>query len=114
MSESIPIVVREGESLDQATTRTLQERVKQVQAAQKKSRPKKVTVSDPAAGESIRADVAGAFHVYNRDGEPETMTRAIGTRYRTEFGPSVLVFVHLHPFGASCSPTCKERVCEAE
>src|SRR5215813_8294231 len=114
-----PIEQKEGETLDQAILRLasgLAEANDKAVLNEPKPKPeKKVTVSDPNAGEPVQNDVHSAIHVYQRvqengDVEPEGMVRSFGTRYRQMNGPNTLVFVHMHPFGEACSPACRERV----
>jgi hypothetical protein len=105
----IDIEILEGETLMDAIKRVSEATAPEKKAPKKKAEPK-VTVTDPSAGETVQPDVYAAIHVYQREGELESVTRSNGTRERQMHGPGTLVFVHMHSFGAPCSPACRERV----
>lgn len=113
MPNQVEVELQPGESLQDALVRMAKGMPKSV-SKPKPKKEKPVTVQDPLAGASIPDSelIAAALHIYQRPGESDAMTRLNGTRYRGDFGPSVLVFVHLHPVGVECTPTCKERVAE--
>lgn len=102
----VEIELQDGETIEQALLRL----ANGVEKPAKKKPEPKITVSDPSAGEDIDVDVYAAVHVYQRLNEPEAVVRSNGTRERKMHGPGTLVFVHMHSFGAACSPACKERV----
>lgn len=114
MPNQVEVELQPGESLQDALVRMAKGMPQSVPKPPKPKKEKPVTVSDPLSGASMEDAeiIAAALHVYQRPGESDALVRLNGTRYREDFGPSVLVFVHLHPVGLECTATCKERIAE--
>jgi len=118
MSSEVEIQLQEGESLADAVKRLAKEQAangescSQSPTSAKPAKSKKVTVTDPSAGQAQPGEesVYAALHIYQRPDEPEGAVRVNGSRERRMHGPNTLVFVHMHQFGAECTSACKERV----
>lgn len=114
------IELQPGETVDEAVLRMAAEidarkDTSDLEETPKPKKEKKVTVSDPARDSQspVERNVWQAIHIYQRDGEPEGVVRANGTRERKMHGPSILIFVHMHSFNDNCTPACRERVSNA-
>jgi hypothetical protein len=113
-----PIEQQPGETLDQAILRLasglMEAKDKAILDTDSQSptatKAKKITVTDPSAGENVDSDVHAAMHVYMRPNETEGQMRVMATRYRAMNGPNTLVFAHTHMFGEACTAACRERV----